>query len=459
MQELISKIASFKEEVTFESLKHFLTTFDLENLQVDQFVKEPESEGDYGRNILILEPFECVLINWPPGAESAIHHHQGLFGYVYVFEGELDNVLYREEEGTLVEYDRCRYVKRGLMPEPDGVIHKIANPSRERRAITLHFYHPALETLEGLKIFNAANGDIGVLSKDAKTASWSEEEGHFKETQREQFSFVSFEEFNKSKSHCISYVIPKPEREVIGRMNADYFSEQAEQYDFSDFNQPNRNKYISRVNKIIADEFEDKTPEKVMDIATGTGRRAVAIRDLSKCSYQIIGVDISEGMLQVCAERGIETYLQNWEIAEDITEHRGEIDAITFLYAFGHISDREARVKTLKKIHRHLKKGGYLFVDLFSVDNENEWGPKAKKAFENRRLDHHGYESGDVFYTKLGLKSIAFLHYFCESEIKAILQESGFEIEKNWYVGYAKNAGEFVNDASQGNIFIKAKKV
>ena len=40
------------------------------------------------------------------------------------------------------------------MPEPDGVIHKLANNNTNQRAVTLHFYYPAIKSFEGMRIFN-----------------------------------------------------------------------------------------------------------------------------------------------------------------------------------------------------------------------------------------------------------------------------------------------------------------
>ena len=96
MDSLERKIKNNTKEVTYESLLNFIKSLNLNEINYDSYVYEPETVGDYGRNILTLEPFECVLINWPPSVESAVHLHKGLFGYVCVLEGELDNVFYEK---------------------------------------------------------------------------------------------------------------------------------------------------------------------------------------------------------------------------------------------------------------------------------------------------------------------------------------------------------------------------
>ncbi len=77
-----------------------------------------------------------------------------------------------------------------MTPEPDGIIHKLRNNSKTKRAITLHFYYPAIHSFEGMKIFNLENGQVGILSKQAKTANWSLNTGHFKEILENAFEFV-----------------------------------------------------------------------------------------------------------------------------------------------------------------------------------------------------------------------------------------------------------------------------
>lgn len=191
MIELIEKIKSFEIDVNFDTLGKFIKAIHIDSINYEAFINEPENIGDYGRNILTVDPFECILINWPAGVESAVHHHKGLFGYVWVLEGELDNVSYKFDNNKLLEYSIDRYGRDGLTPEPDGIIHKLRNNSKTKRAITLHFYYPAIHSFEGMKIFNLENGQVGILSKQAKTANWSLNTGHFKEILENAFEFVS----------------------------------------------------------------------------------------------------------------------------------------------------------------------------------------------------------------------------------------------------------------------------
>ena len=119
---------------------------------------------------------------------------------------ELDNISYIEENHKLIEFKSEKYISKGIMPEEDGVIHKLANRNLEKRAISLHFYYPAIESFEGMRIFNLETGSIGILSEYAKTAKWNNNSNQFKEIKQNAFKFQSIEELNKNKSHLIQNI-------------------------------------------------------------------------------------------------------------------------------------------------------------------------------------------------------------------------------------------------------------
>ncbi|MFY0675036.1 MAG: methyltransferase domain-containing protein [Bacteroidia bacterium] len=458
MEQLIESIKAFDKEVTFESLREFIKGVDIESLNYGTHIIEPKEAGDYGRNELTMEPFECVLVCWPPKTQSAIHFHDGLFGYVWVVEGELDNVFYRDRNGLLEEYAVDRYVRNGLVPEPDGVIHKLRNNHSDQRAVSIHFYFPALHSFDGMRIYNIETGDSGVLSAEAKSAFWIERDGHFKSIDRNAFKYVSYEELNKHKSHVISNVMPKPNSKRVSQMNSEYFCEHADKYDHGDEIHVNRKKYTEAIDDQIASDLR-KTGgiTKHLDIAIGTGRRALAIREKSGINYNLVGVDISPEMSKIANERGIETHNIDW--VNDDVPFADTFDSVTFLYAFGHLACEKCRVTTLEKINKCLHKGGAFYFDLFSIENENEWGPLAKRAFETKGLSEFGYQKGDVFYRKLGYEKIAFVHYFSIPEIKSLLEGAGFKIEWIHNIGYSRNPGQIVHTGKEGNYFVKAIKV
>ena len=104
-------------------------------------------------------------------------------------------------------------------------------------------------------------------------------------------------------------------------------------------------------------------PEKILDIATGTGDLAIQMANAG--AQKVIGLDISEGMLNV-GRRKITDKNLNAKIdmiqgdSEDLPFQDDEFDAITV--AFG-VRNFETLEKGLKEIYRVLKPNG-LFVVL-----------------------------------------------------------------------------------------------
>ncbi|MEO0584755.1 MAG: methyltransferase domain-containing protein [Bacteroidota bacterium] len=459
MQQLIQAIKAFPpDQISYESLGKFVQSIDFVNLDYQDYIPYECDPGDYGRNILTLSPFECVLIYWPPGIESAIHFHEGFYGYVVMLEGQLDNVTYQYKKGILGEDKAARYFPISVMDEPDHTIHKLRNPHPAQGAVSLHFYYPALDTLEDLVIYDTQRKAEGVLSATAKAASWSEAEGHFKSIKQEAFDFQDIVTFHHKPSHLIHPIIPKPNSQKIGEMVGAYYCEQAEQYDQLDHEHPCRQAYTDTINALIAENLRAKAGvQRMLHVACGTGRRALDIRRQSGKDYHITGVDISAKMCQVASAKDIELINEGWVDVE--LDPAIRFEAASWLYAFGHLSRHEVRLAALEKLHRHMHPGGHLFMDVFNVNNRFEWGPFAVRTFNRMRLDRYGYESGDVFYRRAHGQEIAYLHYFEWEEIKSLLEEAKFEIETIHNIGYAKNPGQIVEDPNEGFFFIVAKRM
>lgn len=194
MEKLIGSITTSHHIDNYESLGRFVEGVWLSEDEYLGYVNEPVAGEEYGRNVLAERPFECVLINWPPSSESAVHFHDGFFGYALVLEGKLEDVSYDWKGNMLIE----RYIDLcpagSVIAEPEGTVHKFRNNSVSHRAISLHFYSPPIESFDGMKLFNLSTRQIGILSGAAQSANWSDLPGHFKEIQDKAFEFIPFDE-------------------------------------------------------------------------------------------------------------------------------------------------------------------------------------------------------------------------------------------------------------------------
>lgn len=443
----------------FEWLGRLVRSIDPGKLELGGVIPSIEGlTGNYARNILMMEPFEVVVLHWPPGVESAIHHHQGFWGYVLCIEGEVEHVEYTfdAERKELREGCAVRVSAGGVLPEPDGTIHKIVNPNQDQPLVTVHFYAPALDTLDGMVIFDAEKGWLGELNEKATTASFNQDLQGFRRIEKEAFTFVPINETAGHKTHRLYPLIPKPSSASILEGISAYYGEQAGSYDHLDAGSEKRSDYTDGVNRIIADDLAVHGADRVLHIACGTGRRAEQIRHLSGLDYAMEGVDLSANMIEQARERGVSGRIGHWN---DVAIERDAYDAVTFLYAFGHIPSVDERRKSLLKVCAALKPGGRFYFDVFNVDDPDEWGPEAIRLFDEMNLADAGYERGDLFYRRHGGDTVAFLHYCRADGIAGLVEECGFRVVELRRIGYVQQAGlELGDQAEGGNLLLIVEK-
>ena len=159
---------------------------------------------------------------------------------------------------------------------------------------------------------------------------------------------------------------------------------------------------LERSKKIIEKLLEVLPVDKnwnVLDIGIGTGNTAVY---LSPYVNQIIGTDLSEGMLSVLKEKtkkigikNIKTYKKDI-LKEDIPEK--DFDLIFNAMTMHHIDNPEEAIKRFKDF---LKEGGYIaIVDLYKEDGTFH--------SDNTDVKHFGFDFDEVksWFDKEGLKTV-----------------------------------------------------
>lgn len=437
-------------ELNYSSLFDIIIPFIAKGINYQKHIPEIVNEQEYARNILLMDPLEVVLIKWPRGVESAIHFHEGFWGYVGVLEGMASNTEYYFDNHELRQ-KRAVLIKRGgLIPEPDGVIHKLANNSQYEPLVTLHFYFPPLKNLDGLKLYGT-DGTVSVLNERAPSATLGLSADCYRSFKRNNFIF---DDGTHGKTHLISPILPKPTADEIKGMVSGYYTDQAHHYDSADLDNELRYKYVQAVNRRLIDEFRRNRPSRVLALACGTGRRAAKIKELSGLGYKLFGVDISKEMCELARQKGIEAHCSDW-LTIDFPDNY--FDAITMLYSFGHIPTAVERLLFVEKVYDKLNHGGAFYFDVFNIGDKYEWGQNALDVFDEYNLDWFGYEKGDVFYRRTLGEKIAFLHYFDAEKSVALLKSIGFKVERVEYIGYMNRSGEILNDKN-GKIFIKAVK-
>lgn len=109
-------------------------------------------------------------------------------------------------------------------------------------------------------------------------------------------------------------------------------------------------------------------PERILDLATGTGDLAIKMAKRIP-SARIMGVDLSENMLAVAAEKvgrqGLDDHIALYQgDAESLDVEDGVLDVVTVAFGVRNFGDIEA---SLAEVWRVLREGGSFVVLEFSV--------------------------------------------------------------------------------------------
>ena len=127
-------------------------------------------------------------------------------------------------------------------------------------------------------------------------------------------------------------------------------------------------KYHSKWKKEIALIAKEDNPKVILDIATGTGDIAINLSKLK--DSQIIGVDISEKMLDVAGDKIRKMNITNITLelskAEKLKYKNNFFDLISIGYGVRNFEDL---INGLKESYRVLKKNGKLIILETSVPN------------------------------------------------------------------------------------------
>jgi len=114
-----------------------------ENLQLNKKLFEEYeswSQKKYTRNCIYNdEQFELILLCWEKGQETSIHCHGGEECWLYLLEGEIEEVLYNKDENvTQKDIRKLQKLESSYINDSIG-LHRLKN-SFEGRTITLHLY-------------------------------------------------------------------------------------------------------------------------------------------------------------------------------------------------------------------------------------------------------------------------------------------------------------------------------
>jgi len=142
----------------------------------------------------------------------------------------------------------------------------------------------------------------------------------------------------------------------------EWYNEESKTYDKFNEDTPNSQITNNSIEKILK-KYKVKT---VADFTCGTGSQ---IFYLSKLGYEVVGSDISSGMLKVAQQKAKAVEIKIPLVLGDVRTVRiGNFDAaLTIFNAIGHLT-KAGFEKAMRNIHKNLNANGIYLFDIFNLD-------------------------------------------------------------------------------------------
>jgi SAM-dependent methyltransferase len=172
----------------------------------------------------------------------------------------------------------------------------------------------------------------------------------------------------------------------------------------------------------------------VLELAVGTGRIAVPI---AASGIPVVGVDLSEGMLQVARERaeaaGAELDLRYGDMRDPPVEGTFPLVLVPFRSMLHMETDADRR-SVLRAIKRHLDPAGYLIFDVFApaaddiADTHGRWVERERGIWERADWDEQT-RTLVLRVRDATAESEMSLAWLSMPEWRRLLAEEGYEVD------------------------------
>ena len=136
----IQDLINLLSKSSIEDYNTILKTFNFSTIDFKPF--ESWSSNKYTRNCLCnTEDFELLLLCWEKGQETEIHGHDGEDCWVYLLEGEIEEVFFTLDTSNYLREERSQVLLPKVLSFMNDKIgfHKLKN-SDKMRSVSLHLY-------------------------------------------------------------------------------------------------------------------------------------------------------------------------------------------------------------------------------------------------------------------------------------------------------------------------------
>ena len=149
---------------------------------------------------------------------------------------------------------------------------------------------------------------------------------------------------------------------------------------------------------------------QVLDLCCGQGRHSIA---LAKTGLDVTGVDLSEEMLAIATSQAndanVDLGLRRADMRDLPDDLENRFDAIINMFSsFGYLESEKDDQQVLHQIHRVLKPGGKLIMDLLN----REW-----VIINNEEFDWHQHDDGRVILERRQLDLEQSINHLTYTEI------------------------------------------
>jgi alkylated DNA repair protein alkB family protein 8 len=176
-----------------------------------------------------------------------------------------------------------------------------------------------------------------------------------------------------------------------------------------------------------------KVGDHVLDLGCGNGRMADIFAD-SGVSY--LGIDNSEGLIKIAKKRFADKPWIKLEIGDALSlKMESQFDLVLMIAVLHHVPTKALRLKVLKNIYTALKPGGRLVMS-----NWNLWQAIDKKRFRywkylfnyGEKIKRSTWSLSDAYvpWKPMAGDNMRYVHSFKSGELKRLLKQAGFKIEK-----------------------------
>ncbi len=176
-----------------------------------------------------------------------------------------------------------------------------------------------------------------------------------------------------------------------------------------------------------------KNGQCILDWGCGNGRLLLMLQE--KKDVQYIGIDQSEALITIARQKHRQAITKGrarfYCTARRVKKFpKNYFDLACFIASFHHLPGVASRLSVLREAYRELKPGGKLIMTVWNLGSD--WAKaKQKKDWEQVGpsdwfIPWKDYQTGKIITRR-------YYHHFIPAEIRELVTEAGFKVEKTDY--------------------------